>query len=238
MMARQNFYLSLILTFVFSFSAKADDVTQLLSIVFKSTNEIWTSEFSKVGAIYKEPGMVFYDGMVSTGCGMGEKSHGPFYCPLDEKLYIDPSFMDALANKLGAPGDMAQAYVIAHEVGHHVQNKMGLIKKLEELKQGQPEILQNQMQVRLELNADCLAGVWARIANRKRKFIEPGDIGEVLNAAAKIGDDHLQVTHMGFPKVRPELFTHGSGNDRKRWFTRGVLSGDLNVCMKVFQSVD
>lgn len=235
MNGRNKFSLTLLALAFASLTTSALTTDKLVGIVLKSTEDVWTAEFNKWGKTYIMPKLVLYSGSIPTGCGDGKKQMGPFYCPSDSKLYLDPTFYDELATKFGAPGDMAQAFVIAHEVGHHIQNMTGIMRQFREAQmQASDEVIRNQIQVRAELHADCLAGMWARIANRTKKFIEPGDMGEVLNAANKIGDDNLQ--KMQGMKVNPAMFTHGSGEDRRRWFTRGYLSGDFGVCMKVFSS--
>ncbi len=222
--------------FLFASVSAQADTARFLSIILKSTEDVWHAEFKRVGAVYVEPKMVYFSRRVQTGCGTAPGEVGPFYCPFDQKIYIDLSFLKMMETELGTAGDMAQAYSVAHEVGHHVQNRLGILKKAMDSKIGQHEFTQNQIQVRLELHADCLAGVWARIANRTRKWIEPGDIKEVLNAAKKIGDDNL--AKIAGVKPEPLHFTHGSGEQRQRWFTRGILSGDPNVCHRVFSSLD
>ena len=184
--------------------------------------------FAHEGLQYRDPKLVLFSGATQTGCGLGRAAMGPFYCPLDQKVYIDLSFYQDLRNRYHAPGDFAQAYVIAHEVGHHVQNLLGISDKVHSLQQRVDDAAGNQLSVRLELQADCFAGVWANHANQMRSILEPGDIEEALNAATAIGDDRLQRQSQGY--VVPESFTHGSSAQRVRWFKRGIESGDLSRC--------
>jgi predicted metalloprotease len=196
--------------------------------VLGSTERVWTEEFQKMGKQYPAPKLVIFSGFVQSACGTAQSAMGPFYCPRDSKVYIDLSFYQDMKNKLGAPGDFAQAYVVAHEVGHHLQNVFGIADKVMQRRMQLPEAEANQLSVMMELQADCFAGVWARKADDSRNIIEEGDIEEGLNAASAIGDDRLQKRSQGY--VVPESFTHGSSEQRVRWFKRGLDTGDLANC--------
>jgi uncharacterized protein len=196
--------------------------------VLGSTERVWTAKFQQMGRQYQKPTLVLFSGFVQSACGMAQSAMGPFYCPGDNKVYIDLSFYQDMKNKLGAPGDFAQAYVVAHEVGHHIQNQLGIAAKVTQARMRAPQAEANALAVRMELQADCLAGVWARTANDESKILEEGDIEEGLNAAAAIGDDRLQRRSQGY--VVPESFTHGSSEQRVRWFKQGMQSGDMNTC--------
>jgi uncharacterized protein len=207
----------------------ADDrMATFVSTVLADTEDVWTEVFAKNGKTYEKPHLVLFRGATSTGCGRGESAMGPFYCPADHKVYIDLGFYETLKNQLGAPGDFAQAYVIAHEVGHHVQNLLGISAKMEQMRSQVSEVKYNALSVRLELQADCLAGVWAHHAQATRQLLEAGDVEEAMNAAAKIGDDALQGAAGG--RVVPESFTHGSSAQRQRWFHAGLDVGNLKNC--------
>jgi len=199
-----------------------------VSRVLGSTERVWTEEFQKMGKQYPAPKLVLFTGFVQSACGMAQSAMGPFYCPRDSKVYIDLSFYQDMKNKLGAPGDFAQAYVVAHEVGHHLQNVFGIADKVMQRRMQLPEAEANQLSVMMELQADCFAGVWARKADDSRNIMEEGDIEEGLNAASAIGDDRLQKRSQGY--VVPESFTHGSSEQRVRWFKRGFDTGDLANC--------
>ena len=205
-----------------------DRMADFVSVVLADTEDTWKSLFRQRGATYVEPKLVLFSGAVNSACGSARSAVGPFYCPRDQKLYIDLSFYQDLQNRYHAPGDFAQAYVIAHEVGHHVQNLMGISDKVQALQQRSDRVQANQLSVRLELQADCFAGIWANHANRSRHILEEGDIEEALNAASSIGDDRLQRQAKGY--VVPEAFTHGSSAQRVRWFKRGIQSGDPAQC--------
>jgi predicted metalloprotease len=192
------------------------------------TEDVWNPIFERLGRRYEEPRLVLFSGVTQSGCGTAQAQVGPFYCPADQRVYIDLDFLAQLQRQLGAPGDFAAAYVIAHEVGHHVQNQLGIIQRVEQLKRRASEAEQNALQVRVELQADCLAGLWARRANDARRILEQGDIEEGLNAAAAVGDDRLQRRARG--TVQPESFTHGSSAQRARWFRAGLESGRLEAC--------
>jgi len=207
----------------------ADDrMASFVSTVLADTEDVWKQQFSQMGGSYRDPKLVLFRGATPTACGTGQTAMGPFYCPGDQKVYIDLAFYDTLRSQLGAPGDFAQAYVIAHEVGHHVQNLMGITDKVDQARQRMSEAQANALSVRLELQADCFAGVWGYHAQQMRQILEQGDIEEALNAAGRIGDDALQRQSSG--TVRPESFTHGSSAQRVNWFKRGMQSGDLKQC--------
>jgi uncharacterized protein len=196
--------------------------------VLGSTERVWTGIFQQMGQTYEKPPLVLFSGYVQSACGMAQSAMGPFYCPRDNKVYIDLSFYQDMKNKLGAPGDFAQAYVIAHEVGHHIQNQFGIADKVMAQRSRVSEEDGNALQVRMELQADCFAGVWAQEANAKSQILEEGDIEEGLNAAAAIGDDRLQKRSQGY--VVPESFTHGSSEQRVRWFKKGFTAQSLDDC--------
>jgi hypothetical protein len=200
----------------------------LVSVVLADTEDTWHALFGKVGRSYREPTLVLFSGAVESACGSAEAAMGPFYCPGDQKVYLDLTFFDELHDRFGAPGDFAQAYVIAHEVGHHVQNLLGIAKQVQAARQQAGEREANALSVMMELQADCFAGVWGYHADKSRGLLEAGDIEEGLNAAAAIGDDRLQRQARGY--VVPESFTHGSSAQRVRWFRQGLSSGDPNSC--------
>ena len=212
-----------------------DPMADFVSVVLADTEDTWNGIFSSGGRRYVEPNLVLFTDQVRSACGFAQAAMGPFYCPADQKVYIDLGFYRDLREQLGAPGDFAQAYVIAHEVGHHVQNLLGISDQVHNAQQRSDERQANALSVKLELQADCLAGVWANQADRARKILEGGDIEEGLNAASAIGDDRLQRQSAG--TVTPDSFTHGSSEQRVRWFRRGLESGDLNHC-DTFQSAD
>ncbi|XVJ69366.1 MAG: metalloprotease [Rhizobacter sp.] len=205
-----------------------DTMARFVSTVLADTEDVWREQFQRAGKTYREPKLRLFRGSEPTACGRGEAAMGPFYCPGDEKVYIDLSFYETMRTRMGAPGDFAQAYVIAHEVGHHVQHLMGITAKVDARRGRVSEAEQNALSVRLELQADCFAGIWAHHAQAARQILEKGDIEEALNAASQIGDDTLQRQSQG--TVRPETFTHGSSAQRVRWFKVGLQSGDLNQC--------
>ena len=209
-------------------AAPKDQLGQFAGIVLKDTEETWTAIFEEKGQRYEEPPLVLFSRAVRSGCGNASTSMGPFYCPADHKVYLDPVFFDQLSRQFGSPGDFAQAYVIAHEVGHHIQNLMGISDKVTAAQQRGGEAQANALSVRLELQADCFAGVWGNRANRDRKIIEPGDFEEGMRAAASIGDDHIQEMSEG--SVHPESWTHGSGEQRQFWLRRGLQTGDPDRC--------
>lgn len=207
----------------------ADDAgARFVSRVLASTEDVWTAEFQRAGRTYEAPRLVLFSGAVQSGCGTAQSQMGPFYCPLDKRVYIDLDFMAQLQRRLGAPGDFAQAYVIAHEVGHHVQNLLGVLPATQRAQQqagGRAEA--NAISVRTELMADCLAGFWAQRAQEMRSILERGDIEEGLAAAAAVGDDRIQAGHGA---VRPESFTHGSAQQRVTWFRRGLQAEGVAAC--------
>jgi predicted metalloprotease len=203
---------------------KNDPTTKLINSVLVQTEEVWGQVFKEQGKQYAAPRLTIFSGRTNTACGPGDTASGPFYCPADKAVYIDPQFYRVMRERMGAPGDFAQAYVIAHEVGHHIQNVLGIMDKMEQAKQRNPK-LANQLSVRLELQADCFAGVWARRTESNRKVLEPGDIEEAMNAAAAVGDDKLQGS-----RARPETFTHGTSAQRMQWFKRGFEGGNMGNC--------
>ena len=205
-----------------------DEQSQFVAVVLADTEEVWAALFERESMTYKPPTLVLFSGMVQSACGFAQAAMGPFYCPLDGKVYIDLSFYSDLKNRMGAPGDFAQAYVIAHEVGHHVQNLMGISAQVQQMQSRVSRKAANVLSVRQELQADCLAGVWAYHADKGRQLLEEGDIEEGLNAASAIGDDRLQKQSRGY--VAPESFTHGSSKQRVAWFRRGLESGSMDVC--------
>jgi uncharacterized protein len=203
-------------------SAAENELSQFVSVVLADTEDVWHELMSD----YREPTLVLFSGSVKSACGMASAATGPFYCSRDEKLYIDLSFYQDLKDRLEAPGDFAQAYVIAHEVGHHVQHLLGITDKVHSMNGQISEEDYNKLSVRLELQADFLAGVWAHHANQTKDILEEGDIEEALNAANAIGDDRLQMQGQGY--VTPDSFTHGTSAQRVRWFKKGFKSGDVN----------
>lgn len=205
-----------------------DSMTKFVSVVLAETEDTWTAIFKENGRTYRNPKLVLFTGSTRTACGLGESASGPFYCPSDEKLYIDLQFYQLLRDRYQAPGDFAQAYVIAHEVGHHVQNQLGLMEKVHQAQSRLSQAEYNALSVRLELQADCFAGVWANHADHSRHILEQGDIEEALGAAAAVGDDRLQMQAKGH--VVPESFTHGSSEQRMAWFKRGLESGVIGQC--------
>ena len=209
-------------------SPEDDRLADFSSAVLADTEDTWSALFRQLGGEYREPTMVLYSGAAQSACGFAQAAVGPFYCPGDEKLYLELGFFRDMARRLNAPGDFAQAYVIAHEVGHHVQRLLGLTERVAQAqRQASPEQA-NAISVRLELQADCFAGVWAHHADRTRGIVEPGDIEEALGAASAIGDDRLQMRSQGY--VAPESFTHGSSAQRVAWFRRGYEAGQPDAC--------
>jgi predicted metalloprotease len=205
-----------------------DETGEFVSVVLADTEDTWHALFQQMGRTYREPTLVLFSRMVDSGCGLAQSASGPFYCPRDGKLYLDTSFFDEMSRRFGAPGDFAQAYVIAHEVGHHVQNQLGILPRVEAMQQQVGRTDANRIQVMVELQADCFAGIWAHHADRSRGILEAGDIEEGLNAAAVIGDDWLQKQAQGY--VVPDAFTHGSSAQRVHWFKRGLEQGDPAAC--------
>jgi len=205
-----------------------DPMGQFVASVLGGTEDVWTTVFQQGGAQYQKPRLVLFRGVTPTACGTGQAAMGPFYCPGDQKVYIDLAFYETLRGQLGAPGDFAQAYVIAHEVGHHVQNLMGVTDKMEQARSRVSEREYNALSVRLELQADCFAGIWAHHNHKEKTILEPGDVEEALNAAAAIGDDALQRKSQG--TVVPDSFTHGTSAQRQRWFHKGLEGGSVKAC--------
>jgi predicted metalloprotease len=214
---------------------KDDPGARFVSQVLRSTEQVWTDVFRESGRTYQAPKLVLFSRSWPTACGQGQAAMGPFYCPGDQKVYIDLAFYETMRSRLGAPGDFAQAYVIAHEVGHHVQALMGITEKVDAMRQRGGQAQSNALSVRLELQADCFAGVWAHHAQRTRQILEQGDIEEALNAASQIGDDTLQRRSQG--TVVPESFTHGSSAQRVGWFKRGFADGSVRGCNTFDSSV-
>ncbi|MBC7929744.1 MAG: zinc metallopeptidase [Rubrivivax sp.] len=208
-------------------SPEEDELAKFVRVVLRDTEKVWGDIFQKSGRQYREPRLELFTGQTRSACGGASAAVGPFYCPGDQKVYIDLSFFDELKRRFRAPGDFAQAYVIAHEVGHHVQQILGTSDKVTALQQRAGEAQSNRLSVMLELQADCYAGVWG-FYEQQRGFIEPGDIEEALNAASAIGDDRLQKESQG--QVVPDSFTHGSSEQRARWFRQGFESGDMRRC--------
>jgi predicted metalloprotease len=203
-----------------------DELKQFVSVVLADTEDVWTDLFRQQGQRYEPPKMVLFSGQVQSACGFQGAATGPFYCPLDQRVYLDLSFFEEMKSALGAPGDFAQAYVIAHEVGHHVQNLLGISDQVHQRQTRAGRGEANELSVRLELQADFLAGVWAHHAQQNWQILEPGDIEEALRAATAIGDDRLQRQSRGV--VVPESFTHGTSEQRARWFARGLKTGDMD----------
>ena len=199
-----------------------------VSVVLADTEDTWQQIFREQGGTYREPTLVLFSGRVNSACGMASAAVGPFYCPGDQQLYIDLSFFNDLRVRHGAPGDFAQAYVVAHEVGHHVQTLLGISKQVQEAGRGQSKAAVNALSVRQELQADCFAGLWGHAANNNRQLLDPGDLEEALRAATAIGDDRLQREAGG--QVVPDSFTHGSSAQRVEWFRRGFDSGNIADC--------
>ena len=199
-----------------------------VSVVLADTEAVWQQTFRDMGRTYQDPKLVLYDGTVQSACGMASSASGPFYCPNDRKVYLDLSFFEDMQKRLNAPGDFARAYVIAHEIGHHVQNQLGILQTANAERARSERRRSNAISVRIELQADCLAGVWANRADRMRHILERGDIEEGLNAASAVGDDRLQRQARGV--VVPDAFTHGSSAQRMHWFKQGLQSGDPNAC--------
>jgi predicted metalloprotease len=205
-----------------------DEQAEFVAVVLADTEDTWQALMPALGRSYQTPRLVLFEGSVSSACGMASSAVGPFYCPLDDRVYLDLTFFRDLDQRFGAPGDFARAYVIAHEVGHHVQNQLGISGRVHEQRQRLPEAQGNQLSVLLELQADCFAGVWANHAETQRDLLEAGDVEEGLDAAAAVGDDRLQERARG--RVVPESFTHGSSAQRVEWFQRGLRSGDPASC--------
>ena len=209
-------------------TAAQNELADFVSVVLADTEDTWRAQFAEGGQRYVEPTLVLFTDRVQSACGMAGAAMGPFYCPSDQQIYIDLGFYDELRSRFRAPGDFAQAYVIAHEVGHHVQNLLGISDQMRRQQQGLSKADANALSVRLELQADCFSGVWAFHAQRVRNILEPGDLEEALTAASAIGDDRIQRQSTG--TVVPDSFTHGSSEQRVRWFRRGFETGDAGVC--------
>ncbi|MGB4812146.1 MAG: neutral zinc metallopeptidase [Methylophilaceae bacterium] len=206
-----------------------DPMAKFVAKVLASTEDTWGKIFQEAGQKYPPPKLVLFNGATPTACGTGQAAMGPFYCPGDQKVYIDLAFYNEMKNRFHAPGDFAQAYVIAHEVGHHIQNLMGTSEKVQKARENaRDEAQSNQYSVALELQADCYAGVWANRANGADRILEQGDVEEALTAAAAIGDDALQKQAQGY--AVPDSFTHGTSKQRMRWFNQGLSAGDINKC--------
>ena len=209
-------------------SAEDKQLADFVSVVLADPEDVWKEQFRAAGQSYQEPTLVLFSGAVQSACGFADAAMGPFYCPGDGKVYIDLSFYRDLKRNMNAPGDFAQAYVIAHEVGHHVQNLLGISRQMEAMRRQVSKTEYNRLSVKMELQADCFAGLWAHHAHRARQVVEPGDIDEALNAASQIGDDRLQKQQRGY--VTPDSFTHGTSAQRVRWFQRGYETGRFDSC--------
>ncbi|HEV7503122.1 MAG TPA: neutral zinc metallopeptidase, partial [Vicinamibacteria bacterium] len=210
-------------------AAPTDAGAKFVSVILADTEDTWNAIFrEKYGKDYEDPKLVLFTGAVKSACGFAQSASGPFYCPNDQRVYIDLGFYKELRDRFAAPGDFAQAYVIAHEVGHHVQNLLGISEKVTAMQQRSDKAGVNALSVRLELQADCFAGVWGNHAQRARNILEPGDIDEALNAASAIGDDKIQKRTQGY--VVPESFTHGTSAQRQEWFKRGFQQGTVESC--------
>jgi predicted metalloprotease len=205
-----------------------DDQSKFVSVVLAETEDVWSETFKKMGRTYQPPTLVLYSEAVQSACGIAGSAVGPFYCPSDQKVYLDLSFFEDLQTRFGASGDFAEAYVIAHEVGHHVQTLLGISGKVNDLMARVSSLERNKLSVRMELQADCFAGVWGRQADESRQILESGDVEEALNAASQIGDDRIQKRTQG--QVVPDAFTHGSSAQRVRWFKLGFETGNLQAC--------
>ena len=212
----------------FQETAEEKELVDFVSVILADTEDTWTALFRKKGETYQEPRLVLFRDVVKSACGMAQSAMGTFYCPGDQQVYIDLGFYDQLKNRFKAPGDFAQAYVIAHEVGHHIQTLVGISSSVQAARKKLSEAEGNKLSVRQELQADCLAGVWAHHANRSRQLLEVGDVEEGLTAASAIGDDTLQKQSQGY--VSPDSFTHGSSAQRVKWFKIGLASGDMDSC--------
>ena len=208
--------------------AANDDMRNFVAVVLAETEDVWSEAFQAAGRTYEEPKLVLFSGAVESACGMAGSATGPFYCPGDQKVYLDLAFFNELHSRFGASGDFAQAYVIAHEVGHHVQTQLGIIQKVTQLQARSSSTDKNKLSVLLELQADCLAGMWAHQAQKKRDILETGDLEEGINAASAVGDDRIQKKTQGY--VVPDSFTHGSSAQRVSWFKRGFEQGNFQAC--------
>jgi predicted metalloprotease len=209
-----------------------EKLAHFTKVIFHDTEDVWGEQFQRMGKTYQKPTLVLFSGRVDSACGMADAAVGPFYCGGDHKVYIDLSFYKDMERKLNAPGEFARAYVVAHEVGHHVQRLLGYAQRVDDSRRTMSKAEANRMSVRLELQADFLAGVWAYYAQKKYNFLEPGDIESALNAAFEIGDDRLQKQARGY--VVPDSFTHGTSKQRQRWFNEGFKKGDINEARQLF----
>ncbi|MCQ8241612.1 KPN_02809 family neutral zinc metallopeptidase [Rhizosaccharibacter radicis] len=209
-------------------AAGDDDQKRFVSRVLASTEDVWGNQFRQLGKSYQQPTLVLFTGGIRSGCGFAQTAVGPFYCPADHKVYLDLGFFRELQDKLGAGGDFARAYVVAHEVGHHVQSQLGIMDQVDQARAQMSDSGRNALSVKVELQADCFAGVWAKQADEAKHILQTGDVEQGLNAAAAVGDDRLQRETRG--TVEPDSFTHGSSAQRVRWFRRGLDSGDLHQC--------
>ncbi len=209
-------------------TAANDDMRNFVAVVLAETEDVWNDTFQQAGKTYEEPKLVLFSGAVDSACGMADSAVGPFYCPGDHKVYLDLAFFEELHSRFGASGDFAQAYVIAHEVGHHVQTLLGISEKVRERQSQAGKSESNKLSVMMELQADCLAGMWAHQADKKRNILEAGDVEEGLNAASAVGDDRIQKQTQGY--VVPDGFTHGSSAQRVSWFKRGFEQGNIGAC--------
>ena len=207
-------------------SPEEEELKDFVSAVLGSTEDVWTEVFADMGKTYQKPTLVLFSGQVESACGLANSAVGPFYCPRDQQVYIDLSFYQELRDRFQAPGDFAQAYVLAHEVGHHVQNQLGIMDQVQRQRGSLSEEEYNALSVRLELQADFLAGLWAYHANKRQPILEAGDVEEAITAATAIGDDRLQREAQGY--VVPDSFTHGTSEQRVRWFKRGLETGDIS----------
>lgn len=205
-----------------------NDMRNFVAVVLAETEDVWNEQFNNAGRTYQEPKLVLFSGAVDSACGFAQSAMGHFYCPADHKIYLDLEFFNELHSRFGASGDFAQAYVIAHEIGHHVQTQLGIIQKVAQLQARSSKAQANKLSVLMELQADCLAGMWAYQASKKRDILEEGDIEEAINAASAVGDDHLQKKTRGY--VVPDSFTHGSSAQRVSWFQRGFEQGNFQAC--------
>ncbi|MEE9913886.1 MAG: zinc metallopeptidase [Deltaproteobacteria bacterium] len=224
----QNVQQTSVITDQSTLPAANDDMRNFVAVVLAETEDVWQDTFQRAGRTYEEPKLVLFSGAVESACGMADSAVGPFYCPADHKVYLDLAFFDELHSRFGASGDFAQAYVIAHEVGHHVQTLLGISQKVTELQSRASTADKNKLSVMMELQADCLSGVWAHQARKNRNILEAGDIEEGLNAASAVGDDRIQKRTRGY--VVPDGFTHGSSAQRVSWFKTGLEQGNIQAC--------
>ena len=208
-------------------TAHEDELADFVAVVLADTEDVWSRQFRKLGKTYREPKLVLFSGQVQSACGFASAATGPFYCPADEKIYIDLTFLENLQKRLNAEGDFAMAYIVAHEVGHHVQNLLGLMDQMHQARRQLSQTEYNQLSVRLELQADFYAGLWANHAQRIKNIMEEGDMDEALNAASAVGDDLIQKKSQGY--VVPDSFTHGTSKQRRSWFSKGFKTGDITL---------